>query len=231
MPPKYYFDDIQRSEAWDRMRLGIPTASDFKKIITAGGKKSDSWKTYANTCVAERILKRQVDTQIANSFAMQRGEDLEADAVLEYETQTNSDTKLVSFVTTDDGLVGCSPDRLVGDDGLLEIKCPLPQTQINYLLDGDIDKDYKPQLQGQLFVTEREYVDIFAYHPELPFVIKRVERDEVYIRILEELLGNFNEYITDKIIELAPRFEALGQRRDGIDKLIDGGDVPAIGFN
>ena len=140
--------------------------------------------------------------------------------MLEYETQFDCDTQPVGFVTTDDGMVGCSPDRLVGEVGLLELKCPAPQTQVAYLVDRAVDAKYKPQTQGQLFVTGREWVDVFAYHPELPFVPVRTERDEVFIKCLEALLQSFNDYMHDSIISIAERMKDIRRKPDAIEQLL-----------
>lgn len=216
---KYFHDFDQTSEIWEQHRLGIPTASEFKKIITPEGKASTQWKAYTHRLIAEKILKRQVDFAIAGSAWMQRGKELESEAVLDYELQTDTDTTTVGFVTTDDGLFGCSPDRLVGEDGLLELKCPAPQTQIEYLITGEEDKDYKPQLQGQLYVTGRQWVDIYAYHPELPRIALRVYRDEVYLKILESLLNKVNDYITDNIIKIAERMHEIRPTEKTIEQI------------
>jgi hypothetical protein len=183
----------QGSEAWERARLGIPTSSSFSKIITPTGHPSKQWKKYAYHLIAERCLQRPVDTY--TSSAMQRGKDFEAWAADDYELQTGNEVQLIGFMTNDEGTIGCSPDRLVGDEGLLEIKCPLPQTQIEYLLTGEIDREYWPQLHGQLYISGRKWVDIIAYNPELPRSIIRVERDIEFIACLEKLLTQFNDFI------------------------------------
>ena len=193
----------QYSDDYDQLRLGIPTSSSFDKIITPGGKPSKQWKKYAFHLIAERCLQRKVDSY--TSEWMERGLVLEQAAAEFYHMMKGAEPKLIGFITNDEGTIGCSPDRLLGDDGLIEIKCPMPQTQIEYLLTGEIDKDYWPQLQGQLFVSGRQFVDIISYHPELPPSIIRVERDEVFIACLESLLQEFNDFVTkamDKIISV-----------------------------
>lgn len=192
--PKLHEVD-QGSDAWDRLRMGRPTASQFDKIITGEGKPSKQWKKLAFHCIAERVLDRPVDTY--TSPAMERGKELEQFAVDDYELQTGNETNIIGFISSDDGKCGCSPDRLVGEDGLLEAKCPMPQTQIEYLLTGEVSRDYWPQLQGQLYVSERKFVDIIAYHPELPRSIIRVERDDAYIAALDALMFDFNTFILE----------------------------------
>jgi hypothetical protein len=183
----------QRSEAWDRLKLGIPSSSEFHRILTPGGKDSEQWEQYACALIAERLLGRKLDSYV--SPWMERGAELEIDAVRWYELDRDLDTEVIGFVTTGDGKVGCSPDRLVGDDGLLEIKAPAPATQVQYLITGAIDRKYKPQLQGQLWITERQWVDILAWHEELPRAVIRVERDEKYIERLAARLDWFVDYV------------------------------------
>lgn len=200
-----YHDVEQGTDAWDYLRMGIPTSSKFDKILTPGGKPSRQWEAYAHHLIAERYCNRPINSY--TSPAMENGKMIEEDAALDYEAQFNLDTQKIGFVTTDDGQVGCSPDRLVGDDGLLEIKCPLPGTQIGYLLTGKIDQEYYPQLQGQLYVTGRQWVDIRGFNPELPRSTIRVVRDPVFIACLEEQLFQFNFYLREcmnKIAEMQP---------------------------
>jgi hypothetical protein len=188
----------QRSEEWDRLRRGIPTASCFDRIVTPGGKTvkpkpSEQWRHYAYHLLAERLLGRNVDSY--TSPWMERGIELEDDAMAWYEFEKNADTQAIGFITTDDGKIGCSPDRLVGTEGLIELKCPAPATMVEYLLTGAIEQKYRPQIQGQLYVSERQWCDIIAWHPELPRTVIRVERDEEFIGFLAEQLSDFNNYL------------------------------------
>jgi len=228
--PKYHFDLDQNSEAWELLRLGIPTASEFHRIITPEGKASAQAEDYADRLIAEKILKRNVDFSMADSGWMQRGKELEQEAVCDYELMNDIETKPVGFVTTDDGLMGCSPDRLVGDDGLLELKCPAPQTLIGVLIASRKNtieprrselkaiRKYYPQIQGQLYVTGRKWCDLSIYHPDLFRFHIRVYRDEVYLKIMEKLMNDFNEYIADSIINIiAPEMTALSERRSATE--------------
>jgi hypothetical protein len=94
----------------------------------------------------------------------------------------------------------CSPDRLVGDEGLLEIKAPLPHTQIEYWISGEVNERFRPQLQGQLYVSQRSWVDILSWHDVLPKVVMRVEPDEQFIRTLHRELQIFNFFI-ERVME------------------------------
>lgn len=182
---------VQGSEAWHAARLGIPTASNFGKIVTPSGKASSQADAYMHQLVAERLLGRAIDSA-GDSAWMERGQITEAEAVAFYELRTGEDTHAVGFATLDDGSAGCSPDRLVGDDGGLEIKCPSAPVHVGYLLDVEPRK-YWPQIQGALWITGREWWDFLSYCPELPPALVRYERDEEYIKLLAYGVETFVE--------------------------------------
>lgn len=179
----------QRSPEWFALRLGKPTASAFDKVITPTGKPSSQAEAYANLLLAEWITGQPGGME-ANQW-MQRGTDTEPEARAYYELETGAECRKVGFISTDSGRIGCSPDALVGDDGMLEIKVPAPHTHIEYLLSGDMPPKYKPQVQGQIYVSEREWCDFLSYHPDMPPVLVRVERDEAFIRELARILDDF----------------------------------------
>jgi hypothetical protein len=120
--PIFHHDVTQYSEVYDRLRLGIPTSSHFHKIITPQGKPSKQWREYACILIAERILQRKIE--FYNSLAMERGLIVEAEAADWYEFDQDVIVERVGFITDDNHTIGCSPDRLVGDEGLLEISRP-----------------------------------------------------------------------------------------------------------
>jgi hypothetical protein len=188
----------QYSEAYDRLKLGIPTSSNFHKIITPQGKPSKQWREYACLLIAERILQRRIE--FYHSPAMERGVIVEAEAADWYEFDHDVTVQRVGFITDDRRTVGCSPDRLVGDDGLLEIKAPLPHTQVEYWLSGEVNERFRPQLQGQLYISQRSWVDILCWHDVLPKVVMRVEPDETFIKALDRQLQNVNFFI-ERIME------------------------------
>src|SRR5689334_10779581 len=121
--PIFHPDLAQYSEEYDRLKLGMPTSSHFHKIITPQGKPSKQWREYACVLIAERILQRKIE--FYNSPAMERGLIVEAEAADWYEFDQDVTVQRIGFITDDNRTIGCSPDRLVGDDGLLEIKAPL----------------------------------------------------------------------------------------------------------
>jgi hypothetical protein len=96
--------------------------------------------------------------------------------------------------------MGCSPDRLVGDNGLLEIKAPLPHTQVEYWISGEVGERFWPQLQGQLYISRRSWVDIVSWHDVLPKIVMRVEPDERFMNALDRELQIFNFFI-ERVME------------------------------
>lgn len=128
------------------------------------------------------------------SMWMQHGTEMEADAVSFYELQSDEDTQPCGFFTNDDHTVGASPDRLVGDRGLLEIKCPSEPIHMSYLLRmGSVYEAYKLQVQGQLWLSGRDWVDVLSFHPELPPALIRMDRDQGCIDVLSKAVMDFSE--------------------------------------
>ena len=181
----------QGSEAWIQARLGIPTASNFRRIITASGVLSRSSVGYMNELLTEwQSGTRQV---IYTSKWMQRGIEMEAEARSSYALRTNTKVAQVGLVYRDKNrLIAASPDGLVNQDGLLEIKCPQPARHETYLYHGKVPTIYIPQVQGQLWVTKRKWCDFFSYHPDFANqLLVRVTRDECYIDKLRLAVESF----------------------------------------
>lgn len=195
----------QYSDKYDHLKYGLATSSNFKNIITPSGFSSEGWMDYACALIAERCTGKKIDTY--QSQWMDRGLIMEQEAADMYSQMRKVDVKKIGFISNDEGTIGCTPDRLIGDDGLLEIKVPKPSTQIKYLITGEVHKAYWPQLQGQLYVSERRYVDIISYHPTLPPAIMHVERDEAYIACMHKLIFRFNSYIEKIVDKIAERTE------------------------
>jgi hypothetical protein len=139
-----------------------------------------------------------------------------------YEGIRDVDTQRIGFVTNDARTIGASPDRFVGEDGLLEIKVPAEHTHVAYLLTRAVDVEYYPQVQGQLWVTGRAWSDILSYHPELPPALIRVERDDRFIAVLAAAVGAFSELLEATAIECQdkgwmPRAQDSGPRSIKVD--------------
>ena len=188
------------------LRLGIPTASNMHKIVTPTGKLSTQARKYQYWLIAERLLGRSLDN-LDNLEWVARGKELEPKAARMYEFEQGVSTTVVGFMTTDDGRIGASPDRLVvGAPGLLEIKVPAPQNHIAYMVDG-FGSDYFVQVQGQLLVADdREWVDRYSYSDEMPPYQERTYRDMPFVRKLGDALEEFN----DQLAAMLERVRALG---------------------
>lgn len=186
-------DVEQGSQAWLDLRVGVATASQFDQIITPKTQKpSASMAKYAYKLLAEKALGQSLDD--ASSMWMERGKELEPEARAWYELTQGVDVRQVGFITSDDGLVGCSPDGLVGEDGGLEIKCPSATVHMGYLL-GGVEDAYKCQVQGGLWVTGRAWWDFLSYCPGLPPVLLRFTRDAGFIASLESAMGEFQALV------------------------------------
>lgn len=191
-PPRIYRDVVQGTEEWKRLRLGIPTASQFHRIVTPKGAPSKSQEAYRHELIAERLLGEEMDD--FESKWMTRGKETELEAVNYYELQRGVDVERIGFILNDARTVGASPDGLVGDDGLAEIKVCKPSTHVGYLLqDGSAYAEHMIQAQGQLWIAQRPWNDLVSYCPGLPSAIHRVERDEVFIKALEKEMREFSE--------------------------------------
>ncbi len=192
----------QGSDEWLLARLGRPTASEFGKILTATGKLSEQASGYMLRLLAEWLSGKP--SEPFESDWMTHGKETEQEA-RDYYAFVRDDAVIqrVGFCTTDDGLVGASPDALVDDDGLMEAKCPAPWTHVSYLLGDKIATKYLPQVQGQMYVTERSYCDWISYSPGIAPIIVRTERDEKYITALATSLAEFNDKLAARKLLLA----------------------------
>lgn len=176
-------DVTQGEAAWFRAKLGLPSASEFDHLVKKdGGLTGKSARTYAKRLTYEIVTNEPLPS--VNTDWMQRGNDLEPEAVRMYEFQTDSQCESIGFVTDDDRTMGCSPDRFVGEDGGLEIKCPAGWTHIDYLLNPKHGEQYRQQVQGTLLITGRKWWDRMFYHPLLDPVIIRFKADLNYQRLI-----------------------------------------------
>ncbi len=181
---KIFDDIIQGSPEWDAVRVGRVTASNFS-AATSKGKGSPPSKTrkdYMIKLVAERLTGLPAESY--SNKAMEWGSETECAAREYYEALNNVSVRQVGFIARDDD-VGGSPDGLVGDDGMLEIKCPFSTTHIKYILAGKMPAEYVKQVQGNLWVAERKWCDFVSFDPRVKqrrYFCKRVYRDEVLIK-------------------------------------------------
>lgn len=194
-------DHEQGSPEWLAARLGKPSASMFSKLITATGKPSSSADGYINQLIAERLTGQSEPFYVTEWMA--RGTELEPEAREAYEFISGNDVIETGFILDTGFEYGCSPDGLITDKGGLEIKCPAPQTMVSYLRDNQVGvKKYWQQIQGCMWISQREWWDFFAYHPEMPHVLVRVERDKEYIAKLAEEVTKAVEVILNQVEKL-----------------------------
>lgn len=181
----------QNSDEWLKARAGIPTASQFATVMAKGKTKGEDSKTRRTYLLklAGEILTGELSENYSNAH-MERGHQMEPEARSLYAFQNNCDPELVGFVRN--GRKGCSPDSLIGNDGMLEIKTKLPHLLLDCLIKDEFPAEHKAQCQGALWVAEREWIDICVYWPGLPPLIKRATRDEEYIKTLSDAVDAFN---------------------------------------
>ena len=174
--------DEQGSPEWLASRLGRPSASMFSNLITTSGKPSSSAKKYIAEMVAERLTGRS--KPFYTNDHMERGNFLETEAREAYEFITDLEVVETGFILHDSEEFGCSPDGLVANDGGLEIKCPSDGVHAGYLIDGKVPTKYYQQVQGCMWVTGRDWWDFMSYHPEMPHLLVRMERNEEFIEAM-----------------------------------------------
>lgn len=199
---------VQGSDEWYQARLGKVTSSCFGKL--AGKGRAGGWTqtalTYMNELVAEKITGRPAE-QI-NSKYLDHGNEHEPTARQLYQLHRakRDPVNQVGFVNHP-SIEGCggSPDALVGDEGVLEIKCPyhIHNHLANIENDGPVDRDYIWQAQGNMWVTGRRWCDFVSFHPFVPesyqFHVVRIFRDEDVIEDLEEKVPRFLEQVSIKL--------------------------------
>lgn len=190
----------QGTEAWLQSRLGCPSGSGFSKLIKADGKPSTQAEGYINQLIAEKLTGRTTEVKVTEW--MQRGTEQEPTARLYYELVKGVEVQQVGFCMHDQLAVGVSPDGLVGLNGGLEIKVPKVETFVKYRRSGQLPSEYKAQVHGCLWITEREYWDFMAFHETMKPMIIRVYRDEAYIKALEEAVIRAVETIQSEVERL-----------------------------
>ncbi len=232
----------QGSAEWHALRCGIPTASEFSKILTPKEMKlSSQAPAYMYRLLGEWMTGHTQET-IETEY-MQIGRELEDRAVKAYCFQRECEVLQVGFVTTDDGRFGCSPDRFVQDSmGGVEIKTH-PQAigiHVQSMVERAMADAHKAQVQGCLWICEREYWDLVSYTEELPIVIVRVNREEKYIKALAAALESFSEVMEKlrvrltqeygpferKLVPAPPdAYDGMGVSDEDIDVLMQNGAI------
>lgn len=196
----------QGSDAWKALRAGKVTASRVADVLSKiKSGESAGRKNYRMDLVAERLTGKPADS-FTNS-AMQWGTEQEPFARIAYETHKGLFVEQVPFV--DHPTIewfGCSPDGLVAEDGLLEIKCPNTTTHLEYLQDGKPPSKYIPQMMAQMACTGRKWCDFVSFDPRLPedlqlFVV-RLNWDDAYIQEMEAEVKQFLNEVDATLLQL-----------------------------
>ncbi len=203
----------QRSDDWYAARCGKATASRFcdaMATLKGGNKPAQAAKDYLTELVVERLTGRAI--QKFTTAAMLWGTQQEFAARAAYEAHTGIEVEETGFVAHDTLLAGCSPDGLVDWDGLIEIKCPFNSgVHIETLL-GGMPADHMPQVQGQMWITGRQWCDFVSYDPRMPeplqLHIQRIPRDPAFIADLERQVTLF-------LAEVGSKVEALRRLAEG----------------
>jgi len=196
----------QGSPEWFAQRLGHVTASRMSDVLAKGKSvEAVTRQKYKMQIIAERI-----SGQVAESFtnaAMQWGTEHEPFARIRYEADKGVFVDEAEFYTHPTiKWLGASPDGLVGEDGLIEIKCPNTQTHLGYLLEQKVPPAYVNQIQTQLWVTGRAWCDFVSHDPRVPerlqLLVVRMERDEKLISVMEAEVKRFLIEVQESIIKL-----------------------------
>lgn len=199
-------DIIQGSDAWFERRIGKATASKMADLMakTKTGY-SASRANYMAQLIVERLTGQKQESY--TNAAMAHGTETEPQARAAYELETGNQVKEVGFVDHPViSMSGASPDGLINDDGMIEIKCPNTATHIDFLLSGDVDGKYIKQMMWQMACTGRHWCDFVSFDPRLPvnlqIKIVRVIRDEVVISEMENEVKKFLDEVSEKVKKL-----------------------------
>ena len=203
-------DCEQGSDLWFKNKIGVPSASRYKEIVTSAGEPSKSRLGYMYELATQRITG--VFKEGFKSQAMQDGNDKEALSRWRYAMENEVIVDQVGFCTSDCGRWGCSPDGLIGDDGLLELKNPEGKMQLKRLETNPtlVSMGYFQQVQGQLFVMERNWNDFVSCHTGLQLYTIRSEPDHEFLLKLESRLVEF----CDELDALCKKWGTSGLTND-----------------
>ncbi len=189
----------QGTPEWKALRMGTLTASTIGCLLVNGKHSSGLGAeafTLMNQLIGERICGEPDDSFKGNSQT-DRGHAWEDTAGDLYEAQTGLTREKVAIILNHG--CGYSPDSLVGDDGLTEIKTKVPKILIEVILDGEVPKEHVAQCQAGLWISEREWIDFIAYWKGMPLFIKRMYRNEALIKKMAERSVLFYELLEQRM--------------------------------
>ncbi|PBC23508.1 exonuclease [Mesorhizobium sp. WSM4311] len=198
------FDCEQGSTEWFACRAGIPTASKFATVMAKGEGKTRS--KYLRQLAGELLTGEPMES--FTTPHMDRGKTMEDEARETYAFIHDADIRRVGFIRNGDK--GASPDSLVGDEGGLEIKTALPDIQIERLMSGKLPPEHKAQVQGNIWISGREWWDFVSYWPKLPMLTVRVFRDDIYIANMSAEIDAFNAELAE-LVERIRNYDRRGE--------------------
>ena len=194
--PLYRSDIEQNTPEWIAIKVGKFSASSADSLLM--DKKTKGYQDLIEKIIEERITGLPTESKWSGNQYTERGTEYEPIAADDFELNTFIKPEIIGVVELDDWTL-CSPDRLIGDTGLLQIKCPIFKTQREYLKNPKVPGNYYKQMQFELFVSERDYNIFYSYHPNLPAVEIRVERDEQMIAEIKERLEQAKQEVIHEI--------------------------------
>ena len=205
---KYHYDIEQGTPEWHELRRGVLTSTAIKTLITPTGKLADNDKTRAHVydVAAQRITKRTEDTFL--SFDMMRGHTEEILARDLY-AQHYAPVTECGFITNDSlgFTVGYSPDGLVGEDGLIEIKSAKAKIQVQRIVDVVVPIEHYAQVQTGLWVTGRQWCDFISYSNGMKMMVVRVNADPLYHALIEQAAKAFEAKVAEVMMAYAANSE------------------------
>lgn len=201
----------QKSPEWFEERLGKVTASCIYKVMAKlkDGKPGADRANYHAQLVTERLTGAAAETY--SNAAMQWGTETEPQARAMYRFEKGLDAVETGFHTHPSIVMsGASPDGLIGDDGLIEIKCPNSATHIATLTGAGIDRKYLYQMQWQMACTDRQWCDFASFDPRLPLEmqlhVQRIERDDAMIAEIEAEVRALLAQVEATVDDLTTRY-------------------------
>jgi hypothetical protein len=193
--PIEVFDVPQRSEEWYRVRMGLPTASMFGAIMVQNEKRAGR-ASYMRKLAGEILT--DIPMESYDNEDMLRGREQEPEILARYAFEHDVDVTPCGFIRN--GKKGCSPDGLIGKDGMVQIKSAAPHVMVEILMDVAVPKKHLPQCQGELWVAERKWTDlVIGSSPKLPLAVFRLQRDQAYINEIEVAVHWFNRELDDMV--------------------------------
>ncbi len=194
----------QRTPEWDALRAGKLTASMAKKLVTPTGKASTQYRGEIARIIAE-AKGLQNPEPINPTYWMERGVNLEPQALAWFEVETDLTVEQIGFISDESGLIGASPDGLI-DGGCknpipLELKCPKPSTHIQYLMEGVMPKEHIAQVHFQIVLCDAPYGYFASYSPDLRPLILRIDRND-YTKTMEDMIGKYKTEYAAAVAEV-----------------------------